>query len=410
MPNEPQHRTEAPAQPQPRRLVSLDALRGFDMFWIMGGDSLAGALGALSQNAFIKAITDQLEHVEWAGLRFYDCIFPLFVFIVGVSLTFSIGRTIEQHGRREALFRIARRSALMFALGVFYYGGFNPHWPDIRLVGVLHRIALCYLFASVFFCFFSWRALAGICAGLLVGYWALLSFMPFPDVRAVDANGQLLGSGMVTNTAQLNWSSSKMVKGVFEPGFNYAHYVDQKYLPGKKWDKTWDPEGLLSTLPAIGTCLLGVLAGLWLRNQRVDDRRKVLLLTLAGVVAIAAGLGWSVQFPIVKKIWSSSFVLVTGGVSALLLAAFYYLVDILHYQRWCQPFIWYGMNAITVYMADNIMNFRLISLRLFGGDVRDFLDAHVAAGFGELVRSCGEIGVGLAIVWFLYRKKLFLRL
>ena len=117
-----------------------------------------------------------------------------------------------------------------------------------------------------------------------------------------------------------------------------------------------------------------------------------------------------VQFPIVKKIWSSSFVLVTGGVSALLLAAFYYLVDILHYQRWCQPFIWYGMNAITVYMADNIMNFRLISLRLFGGDVRDFLDAHVAAGFGELVRSCGEIGVGLAIVWFLYRKKLFLRL
>jgi predicted acyltransferase len=395
-----------------RRLLSLDALRGFDMFWIMGGDSLAAAFGALSHNAFVKAVTDQLEHVEWAGLRFYDCIFPLFVFIVGVSLTFSIGRTLEQHGRKEALRRIVRRFALMFAMGVFFYGGFANHWPDIRLVGVLHRIALCYLFASLLFCYCSWRALAGIAAGLLLGYWAVMSFLPFPDLRPLDANGQpmAIAAPQVTNTAQLNWATTNTVKGVFEPGFNYAHYIDEKYLPGKKWDKTWDPEGLLSTIPAIAGCLLGVLAGMFLKNHTIDDRRKVTLLLIAGGVSIVAGLGWSAQFPIIKKIWSSSFVLVTGGVSLVLLAGFYYVVDVLHFQKWCQPFVWYGTNAITVYMADNLMSFRRLSQRFLGGDVKDFLDLHVTAGFGELVLSCGEIGLGLALVWFLYRKKLFLRL
>jgi predicted acyltransferase len=399
--------------PQPsRRLLSLDALRGFDMFWIMGGDSLAAAFGALSHHAWVKAITDQLEHVEWAGLHFYDCIFPLFVFIVGVSLTFSIGRTVEQHGRGEALRRILRRSVLLFALGVFYYGGFSTHWPDIRLVGVLHRIALCYLFASVLFCFCSWRALAAIAAASLIGYWAVMSFLPFPDVRPLDAGGQpmAIAAPQVTNTTQLNWASTKTARGVFEPGFNYAHYVDQKYLPGKKWDKTWDPEGLLSTLPAIGGCLMGVLAGLFLRNPSIDDRRKVRLLLAAGVVSVLAGLGWSVQFPIIKKIWSSSFVLVTGGVSLLLLAGFYYVIEVLHFQKWCQPCVWYGTNAITVYMADNLISFRRLSQRFLGGDVKDFLDLHVTSGFGDLVLAFGEIGIGLALVWFLYRKKLFLRL
>jgi predicted acyltransferase len=213
-----------------------------------------------------------------------------------------------------------------------------------------------------------------------------------------------------TNTAQLNWASTNRVKGVFEPGFNYAHYLDQKSLPGKKWDKTWDPEGLLSTLPAIGTCLLGVLAGLLLRNQRVDDRRKVALLLGAGAASLVAGLLWSAQFPIIKKIWSSSYVLVAGGCSSMLLGVFFYIVDVLKYQKWCTPFIWYGMNPITVYLADNIIGFRRVSARLFGGDVKVFLDTHVTAGFGDLILACGEIGVGLAIVCFLYRRRVFLRL
>src|SRR5207253_190901 len=150
------------------------------------------------------------------------------------------------------------------------------------------------------------------------GYWALLTFVPFPDLRPLDAAGQPIGDRITaTNVTQLNWSTTRTVRGVFEPGFNYTHYLDQKYLPGKKWDKTWDPEGLLSTLPAIGTCLLGVLAGLLLKSQTVDDRRKVLLLVGGGAVSVLAGFAWSSQFPVIKKIWSSSFVLVAGGYSAM---------------------------------------------------------------------------------------------
>jgi len=396
-----------------QRLMSLDALRGFDMFWIMGGDGLAAALGKLGSDPVTQTVATQLEHVEWAGFHFYDLIFPLFVFIVGVSLVFSLSRAIEQEGRGGALKRVFVRFALMFAVALFYSGGFTSAWPDIRLLGVLNRIALCYLGAALIFCFFrqSWRGIATIAAGLLAGYWALMTFVSFPDLRPVNTAGELVSEKMTaTSTAQLNWDSTNTVKGIFEPGLNFAHYIDQKYLPGKKWDKTWDPEGLLSTLPAIASCLLGVLAGLLLKSQTVDDRRKITVLFAGGVVAVLAGFAWSGQFPVIKKIWSSSFVLVAGGYSAILLGLFYLVVDVLKYQRWCQVFVWYGMNPITVYLADNIIGFRRVASRLLGTDVKAFFDATVTPGFGDLMLSFGEIGVGLCLVWFLYRRKIFLRL
>jgi predicted acyltransferase len=396
-----------------QRLMSLDALRGFDMFWIMGGDGLAAALGKLSSDPVTQTFATQLEHVEWAGFHFYDLIFPLFVFIVGVSIVFSLTRAIEQHGRGGALKRVFVRFALMFGVALFYSGGFASAWPDIRLLGVLNRIALCYLGAALIFCFLQhrWRAMAGIAAGLLVGYWALMSFVEFPDLRPVNASGGLISEKMTaTNIVQLNWNSTATVKGVFEPGFNFAHYIDQKYLPGKKWDKTWDPEGLLSTLPAIASCLLGVLAGLLLKSQSVEDRRKITVLFAGGVVAVLAGFVWNGQFPVIKKIWSSSFVLVAGGYSAILLGLFYLVVDVLKYRRWCQVFVWYGMNPITVYLADNIIGFRRVASRFLGTNVKAFFDATVTPGFGDLMLSFGEIGIGLCLVWFLYRRKIFLRL
>ncbi len=404
--------TESRSSSSPR-LMSLDALRGFDMFWIMGGEGLAAALGKVSNDPVTQTFATQLEHVEWAGFHFYDLIFPLFVFIVGVSIVFSLGRAIEQHGRGEALKRVFGRFALMFGVALFYSGGFASAWPDIRLLGVLNRIALCYLGGALLFCFLrhSWRMIAATAAGLLVGYWALMSFLPFPDLRPVHASGERISEAMTaTSTAQLNWNSTNTVTGIFEPGLNLAHYVDQKYLPGKKWDKTWDPEGLLSTLPAIASCLLGVLAGLLLKSQSVDDRRKVTVLFACGAVTVIAGFAWGAQFPVIKKIWSSSFVLVAGGYSAILLGLFYLVVDVLKHQRWCQVFVWYGMNPITVYLADNIINFRRVAGRLLGTDVKAFFDAAVTPGFGDLMLSFGEIGVGLCLVWFLYRRKIFLRL
>lgn len=393
------------------RLVSLDALRGFDMFWILGGDSLAHALNQTGGGGITGFLGEQLEHVEWAGFRFYDLIFPLFVFIVGVSIVFSLSRTIAEHGRSEAIKRIFIRSALLFAVAILYSGGFSRLWPDIRLLGVLNRIALCYFFTALIFCYVPWRGMVAICAALLVGYWGVMSFAPFPDVRPVNAQGELVSPQMTaTNVAQLNFASTNRLKGVFEPGLNVANYIDQKYLPGKKWEKTWDPEGLLSTLPAIATCLLGVFAGLLLRNSTMDDRRKVTWLFAAGVAGVLGGFAWGAQFPVIKKIWTSSYVLVAGGYSAILLGLFYLIVDVLKFQKWCQPFVWIGMNPITLYLANNLMDFHKVSLRFFGGDILGFFDRTITPGAGELVVAFGEIGITLAIAWFLHRRRIFLRL
>src|SRR6266550_9437742 len=164
-----------PPKPQPaeriqgQRLVSVDALRGFDMFWIIGADALVYALNQMSQTRPTRFLAYELDHAEWEGFHFYDLIFPLFVFIVGVSLVFSLGKTIAQAGRVEALKRVFRRGILLFLIGIFYSGGFTHLWPDMRLMGVLNRIALAYLFAGLLFCFFKARALAAICAGILLG-------------------------------------------------------------------------------------------------------------------------------------------------------------------------------------------------------------------------------------------------
>ena len=384
------------------------------MFWIMGGDALAAALHKVGKDRVTKGIATQLEHVEWAGFHFYDLIFPLFVFIVGVSLVYSLGRTIEREGRAAALRKVFWRTLLLFVVGLFYSGGLSSRWPDIRLLGVLNRIALCYGFAGLLFCCMRWRGMAITCVELLVGYWALMTFVSFPDLRPVNAAGELMSPAMnITNaasTSELNWATTNKVRGVFEPGLNLANYVDQRLLSGKKWDKTWDPEGLLSTLPAFATCLLGVLAGLWLQSPGAGDGRKVGWLLAAGGLAVVAGYAWGIQFPIVKKIWTSSFVLVAGGFSAMLLGLFHWIVEVRQWRRWCQPFVWYGMNPITVYLADNIISFRKVASRLLGGDVQAWLNGHVAMGSGDLVLAFGEVGIGLCLVWWLYRRKIFLRL
>ncbi len=329
------------------RVLSVDALRGFDMFWILGGDSLAAALQEMSRDkegalaAAGNFAGTQLEHVEWAGFRFYDLIFPLFVFIVGVSLVFSLTRLVEQEGRAAAHRRVLRRFVVLFLLALIYAGGVSKLWPEIRLLGVLNRIALCYLFASLLFLNLRWRGLVAACATLLVGYWALLTFVPVPGIGA----------------------------GVVEPGQNLSNWVDANYLPGKKWDGTWDPEGLLSTLPAIATCLLGVLAGLWLRRPCDCARHKSLWLVSAGVIMVLLGFIWGFQFPVVKKIWTSSFVLVAGGYSAILLGVFHQVIDVWGKQKWAVPFVWIGANAITLYFCENIFNFEKLAGRLVGGDV-----------------------------------------
>jgi predicted acyltransferase len=422
------------AQPS-QRLMSVDALRGFDMFWIIGADSLVYALHKMSQTEPTKCLADQLEHAEWEGFHFYDLIFPLFVFIVGVSLVFSLTKTIELADRAEALKRVFRRGILLFLIGIFYSGGFTSPWPDMRLMGVLNRIALAYFFGGLLFCLCKPRALVAICVAILAGYWALMTFTPIRDIQLTKGNlAQLAERAGDAQTAALfkesgnpsavkdspAWAAAEKmfygttnrVTGQFGKGLNLANHVDFEYLPGRKYDIFFDPEGYLSTLPAIATCLLGVFAGLLLRHPGLPDKQKVVWLISFGIAAAALGWLWNAQLPVIKKIWTSSYVLVAGGYSAILLGVFYLIVDVWRVRAWCQPFVWMGMNSITVYLASNILGggFRRIATRFAGGDIRDFLDAHVTKGCGDMVVSVVGLLLAFWFVHFLYKRKIFLRL
>jgi predicted acyltransferase len=405
--------TTAPA-PEPQRLMSLDALRGFDMFWILGADSFVYALHRLSPNPPTQFLALELDHAEWAGFHFYDLIFPMFVFMVGVSAVFSLTKIIEREGRAAAVKRVLRRGILLFIIGLIYSGGFTEPWPDMRLMGVLNRIALAYTFGGLLFIFFRTRALVAIAAALLLGYWALLAWVPFPDVRPVPGGEAVITKEAgFTNVVQLNMASTNLLRGSYIQGVNLTDYLDQKYLPARKYDGTYDPEGILSTLPAIVTALLGIFAGLLIRNKSVPDNKKVLWLLAAGAASATLGWVWNIDFPVIKKIWTSSYVLVAGGYSALLLGAFYWIVDIKKWRTWCQPFVWIGMNPITLYLTSNFLGglgFEKLARRLAGGPVKDFFDTHVAAGFGDLVIAATAVALFLWFAHFLYRRKIFLRL
>jgi len=403
-----------PAAPEPRRLMSLDALRGFDMFWILGADSFVYALHRVSQTAPTKFLATQLDHAEWQGFHFYDLIFPLFVFIMGVSTVFSLTKIMEREGRAAAVKRVLRRGVLLFIVALIYSGGFTNPWPDMRLMGVLNRIALCYTFGGLLFIFCNWRVMVAVAATLLLGYWALLEFVPFPDVRPVPGGDAVITkeSGF-TSLSQLNMASTNLLRGSYIQGVNLTDYLDQKYLPGRKYDGTYDPEGFLSTLPAFATGLLGIFAGLFLRNKSVPDAKKAVYLIGAGAASAAAGWLWGLEMPVIKKIWTSSYVLVAGGYSAMLLGAFYWMVDIKQWRMWCQPFVWIGMNPITLYLTSNFLGglgYHRLATRLAGGPVKSFFDTHVGAGCGELVISAIGVALFLWFARFLYRRKIFLRL
>jgi predicted acyltransferase len=399
--------TASPAVSQ--RLMSVDALRGFDMFWIVGAEEIFHALNEMFKSQPMPAIMNQLEHREWEGFHFEDFIFPLFVFLMGVAAVFSLTKLIQTEGRPAAVKRIIRRFVLMFVLALIYSGGFSKNWPDMRLMGVLNRIALCYLFGGLIFCFFKPKAIAAIAVGLLLGYWALLAWVPFPDVRPTPGIG-ILNRTNAPTIEQVNMASTNLIHGSYVQGVNLTDYLDQKYLPGRRYDGTYDPEGFLSTMPAIVTCLLGIFAGLLLKNANVPPTRKVITLLSFGVAGVLLGYLWGMEFPIIKKIWSSSYVLVAGGYSAIALGIFYWIVDVMKFQAWCQPFVWMGMNSITIYLIHGfIVSFPKLSTRLVGGDIADFLNAKWI-GLGDLLIAVVAMALTFWFLRFLYRRKIFLRL
>lgn len=382
------------------------------MFWILGADALVQALGEVNGSAVAKFFAGQLDHRAWEGFTFYDLIFPLFVFISGASLVYSLTRQIEQHGRATAAKRVLIRGALIFVIGIFYSGGFTNPWPDLRLLGVLQRIALAYTGAGLLFCFLKPRALAAVGAAILVGYWALLTFVP---IRDLQLDKTALATRLRTPKPSLEQvraafdATTARVTGHYEPGYNLTNHLDFQYLGGRRYDTYYDPEGFLSTLPAIVTCLIGVFAGLLLRRPDLDDARKLRALIVAGLVAVALGWLWHLQFPVIKKIWTSSYVLVAGGYSLLLLSAFYYIVDLRQWRGWCQPFLWIGMNPITLYISSNVIKYRVQAARFVGGDIKAWLDTHIGMGAGQGLLAIVGLALMFVLARFLHRRQIFLR-
>jgi predicted acyltransferase len=393
------------------RLMSVDALRGFDMFWIIGGEHVAKAMEPLGEGAVLSTITTQLRHVEWEGLRFYDLIFPLFLFLIGVAIVLSIDRLLATSGRKGAFVRIARRSALLFVVGVFYYGGVSRAWPGVQLSGVLPRIALCYFVAASLYVWLSRKGIVVATIVCLVGYWAIMTFVPFPDVdlkhRSLGRKGTQADAAPVS---EMLAGVTTNVSGTFEEGRNLAHYVDFRWLPGRKRNLYYTNEGMLSTIPAVATTLLGIMAGWVLVSQRWTDRQKVAWLLAAGIAAIAVGLLWSLQFPIIKRIWISSDCLAASGFSAIMLGLFYLVVDVLRWRKWCTPFLWIGANSLAVYLVVNLIDFEALAARFVGGDVQAFLELNVALGAGGIVIAVVALLLPLLLVRFLYLRKIYIRL
>lgn len=351
------------------------------MLWIVGADALGGAFAGLKGGMVTHLFATQLDHAEWVGFHFYDLIFPLFVFMVGVAIPFSLDRMVAKDGRPAALRRILRRGLLMYVLGLFYYGGLAEGFAHIRLMGVLQRLAICYVAASLLYVYLKPRALAAVGAGLLILYWALMTFVPVPGFGAGD----------------------------FARGHNLANWIDAHYLPLRLWYGDTDPEGLLSNLPAIASCLLGVLAGLQLRATGKTPAEKIRLLVAGGIALLVLGNLWGWQFPVIKRLWTSSFVCVAGGWSLLLLATFYYLIDVRGWRGWARPFVWIGSNALTIYLVSLLVSVENISARLFGGEIAAGLNA-LWPGLGGLVLALTGIILCVLFCRFLYERKIFLRL
>jgi predicted acyltransferase len=292
----------------------------------------------------------------------------MFVFIAGVSLALSLPRRAALHGRAAAARGLILRAVILFAIGVLFSGGLNKGLDEVRWLGVLQRIAVASLGAGLLSLWLGARSLAIACGTLLLGYWALLAFVPMPGGTPGD----------------------------LREGHNLVNWFDSQFLPGRKYDRDHDPEGILSTIPAIANCILGVLAGIFLRTTRAEGSRKSLLLVAGGAALLALGLLWSVPFPMIKKLWTSSFVLFACGCSAILLGAFHQIIEVRKMRAWAEPFIWIGLNPITIYLAANVANFNQLAHR-FVGPTPGLLHAAVATGFGIL------------LAWWLHRRKIYLR-
>ncbi|MDP4187362.1 MAG: DUF5009 domain-containing protein [Bacteroidota bacterium] len=369
------------------RLLSLDALRGFDMMWIISGEIIVHALAKATHAPFCIWMSNQLHHTVWNGFTFYDMIFPLFILIAGISMPFSYGKKLKDKtgedykvAKRNLYKSLIKRTLILILCGMVVNGALQlKGYQDTRFASVLGRIAISCFFAALIFLNCKLRNQIIWFSGLLLGYWAIMMLIPVPGYGA----------------------------GVLTPEGNLASYLDRMFLPGKLHRVVYDPEGLLSNIPAIGTAMLGVFTGQFLRmnNEKWTKLRKSLYIGLAGIILLGCGALWNLVFPINKNLWTSSFVLYAGGWSLILLFIFYFIIDVMNYKKWSMPFVWIGMNSILIYMAAHgIINFSSTASFLFNGLIQ-----FSPAAWQPVWLGTGILLIQLALLYFLYLKKWFLK-
>jgi predicted acyltransferase len=365
------------------RMLSLDVFRGI---------TIAGMILVNNPGTW-NSIYWPLEHAEWDGWTPTDLIFPFFLFIVGISITLAFARRVETGSDERALtLKVVKRAAIIFGLGLFLNGFPYFHLTEIRIAGVLQRIAVCYLVASLIFLKTRWRAQAITAAALLLLYWVLMTVVPVFIFGASDLSKE----------------------------GNLAAHVD-RWLLGKhiwKGGVVYDPEGLLSTIPAIATTLCGVLTGHWLRSRRTQFE-KVGGMFFVGACAITIGWVWHFWFPVNKSLWTSSYVVLTAGMALQLLAICYWLVDIKGYRAWAKPFIIFGVNALALFVFSGLLARLMGLIKIPRGDgpslalqpyIYKTLFASWAAPLdASLLYAIVYIFFWLLLMWLLYRKNIFIK-
>jgi len=363
------------------RIVSLDVFRGLTI----AGMVLVNNPGTWSN------IYWPLEHAQWHGWTPTDLVFPFFLFIAGVSIPLAFANRLERGGnRRDLHLKVIKRTLIIFALGLFLNGFPFFDLETLRVPGVLQRIAVCYFFASIIFLNTKLRTQIFITIALLLLYWALMKLVPAPGFVAGD----------LTKEGSL------------------ASYIDRVVFGKHVWAqaKVYDPEGLLSTIPATATALMGVLTGQWLRSEK-SQYEKVAGMFVAGAICVAVGWAWNPFFPINKALWTSSYVLFTGGLALQFLALFYWIIDIKGYRRWAKPFEVFGLNAIALYVGSGLMAelLGLIKVNSGGASVplqswiyENLFASWASPNNASLAFAIVFVLVWLGLMWVLYRRKIFL--
>lgn len=362
-----------------QRLQSIDALRGFDMLFIMGFSGFVVALCSLFENGADCWLAETMHHVEWHGFAHHDTIFPLFLFLAGMSFPFSYAKHCSVGATRCQIYlKIVRRTAILILLGLLYNGLLKFDFENLRVCSVLGRIGVAWAVAAVLYINSGWKTRATICGVILLVYWLVVGYIPAPDVEGADP---LTMQGTIVG------------------------YIDRLITPGRLYkDNAFDPEGLFSTIPAVVSAMLGIFTGEYVRSGKHSGNRKTLTMFVAAAAMLTLGLLWNIVFPINKSLWTSSFVLVVGAYSLAMFALFYYLIDVRGWSRWSFPLQVVGMNSITIYLAQKIISFRHCNKFFFGG-LADALPEE----WGNLLLKSGYVVVCWLFLYILYRRRIFLK-